>query len=237
MQSGFSMGKSRFAMRLPGTSFERCSGGDGSNRRRTGEKREGREGAGEDRWREGFQHCDHRGGGRRSRSLDQMYGYVGRCAERAVGVGVGAVRVGMGDLHGAGNNDQKNAEQREEDSPRTRSARSEAVMTHIRPLYRRVWDACLGGRGWIETQTGRDGSRRFGPRGLPAGEDELYSPAAIRGVMRPMLSTSASWPMSITSATLLKSRDASPLTNITFSWRVAKISASLGSICDFANTS
>src|ERR1039458_3721150 len=58
-----------------GTSFERCSGGDGSNRRGTGEKREGREGAGEDRWRVGFQHCDHRGGGRRSRSLDQMYGY------------------------------------------------------------------------------------------------------------------------------------------------------------------
>ena len=78
-----------------------------------------------------------------------MYGYVGRCAERAVGVGVGAVRVGMGDLHGAGNNDQKNAEQREEDSPRTLGASTLVTKPHTRPLYRRVWDACLGGRGWI----------------------------------------------------------------------------------------
>src|ERR1039457_3874351 len=161
-------GEKSLRYEVSGDQFERCSGGKGSNRRGTGEKREGREGAGEDRWREGFQHCDHCGGGRRSRSLDQMYGYVGRCAERAVGMGVGAVRVGMGDLHGAGNNDQKNAEQREEDSPRMRSAGSEAVMTHTRPLYRRVWDTCLGGRGWIETQTGRRACPVGGVRGAPA---------------------------------------------------------------------
>lgn len=51
-----------------------------------------------------------------------MYSDVGRCAERAVGVGVGAVRVGMRNLHGPGNHDQKNAEQREEDSPPTLGA-------------------------------------------------------------------------------------------------------------------
>ena len=88
-------------------------------RRGPGEKGKGGEGARDDGWQEGFQHCDDCGRGCRGRGLDDLYGYVRRGAERAVGVGVGSVGMGVGDLCCAGYDDQKNAEQREEESPRT----------------------------------------------------------------------------------------------------------------------
>jgi hypothetical protein len=65
--------------------------------------------------------------------MNGMNGDVGRGAESAVGVG-GAVGVGVRDLHGAQDDDQKDADKREEDSPRTIGARLSVVSTHTSPL-------------------------------------------------------------------------------------------------------
>ena len=62
-----------------------------------------------------------------------MNGDVGRGAEGAVCV-VGAVGVGVRDLHGAQNDNQKDANQREENSPRAIGAIPLVGVTHIRQL-------------------------------------------------------------------------------------------------------
>jgi hypothetical protein len=61
-----------------------------------------------------------------------MNGDMGRRAESAIRVVRGAVSVGMRDLYRAQGDDQKNAEQREEDSPGMVGAMSLACVTHIR---------------------------------------------------------------------------------------------------------
>ena len=71
-----------------------------------------------------------------------MNGDMGRCAEGAVCV-VGAVGVGVRDLHGAQNDNQKDADQREENSPRAVGTIPLVFFTHTTQLYRRM-------RGWVE---------------------------------------------------------------------------------------
>ena len=87
-----------------------------NGRRGAGEEGEGREDAGKDGLREGLNHGDDGGRWRWRWSIDGMNGDVGRGAECAVGV-VGAVGVNVRDLHGAQNDNQKDAEEREESSP------------------------------------------------------------------------------------------------------------------------
>ena len=62
-----------------------------------------------------------------------MNGDVGRGAEGAVCV-VGAVGVGVRDLYGAQNDNQKDAGEREENSPRAIGAIPLVGVTHIRQL-------------------------------------------------------------------------------------------------------
>jgi hypothetical protein len=50
--------------------------------------------------------------------MNRMNGDVGCGTESAVCVGYGAVIVGVRDLHGAQDDDQKDTEEREEESPR-----------------------------------------------------------------------------------------------------------------------
>ena len=101
--------------------------------RGAGEEGEGREGAGKNgRW-EGLNHGDDGGRGRGGWSMDGMNGDVGRGAEGAVCV-VGAVGVGVRDLHCAQNDNQKDAEEREEDSPGSIGARLSVVSTHTHKL-------------------------------------------------------------------------------------------------------
>jgi hypothetical protein len=88
--------------------------------------------------REGFNHGDDGGRGRGSRCMDGMDGDVGGGAESAVGVGFVAVGVAVRNLHGAEDNDQKNAEEREEDSPGRFGARAADFFTHTIQLYRRM---------------------------------------------------------------------------------------------------
>lgn len=66
--------------------------------------------------------------------MDWMNGDVGRGAQGTVCVGYGAVIVGVRDLHGAQGNDQKDADEREEDSPGTIGERLSVVSTHTSPL-------------------------------------------------------------------------------------------------------
>jgi len=49
----------------------------------------------------------------------------------------------VGNLHGAQNDDQKNAQKREEKSPGTFGAINAACFTHTIQLYRRM-------RGWVD---------------------------------------------------------------------------------------
>ena len=63
-----------------------------------------------------------------------MNGDVGRGAESAIGVVRGAVSVGVRDLYRAQDGDQKDAEQREEDSPGMVCAMLSVVSTHTSPL-------------------------------------------------------------------------------------------------------
>ena len=99
--------------------FDRCSGGnDVRDWRGTGEESERGENAGDDRGWERLKHSDHAYGGRRSWGLHQGYGDVGSGAERTVRVGVDAVGMGVRDLGGPGDEDQNDAEQCEENSPR-----------------------------------------------------------------------------------------------------------------------
>gem|GEM_PF-3347593 len=62
-----------------------------------------------------------------------MNGDVCGGAEGAVCV-VGAVGVNVRDLHGAQNDNQKDADEREENSPRAIGARLSVVSTHTSPL-------------------------------------------------------------------------------------------------------
>ena len=62
-----------------------------------------------------------------------MNGDVGRGAECAVGV-VGTVGVNMRDLHGAQNDNQKDAEEREENSPGSIGSRLSVGSTHTLEL-------------------------------------------------------------------------------------------------------
>ena len=104
-----------------------------NGRRRTGEEREGGERAGCIRLRKGFRHSDDRDWWCRGRGLDYLEGYMGCGAERAVGMGGRAVCVVVCDLGGACNNDQKDAEQREEKSPRAVRAPTGVFAAHIKP--------------------------------------------------------------------------------------------------------
>ena len=94
--------------------------------RGTGEEGEGREGARQDGRRERLQRGDDGDRWRGGWSMDGMNGDVGRGAEGAVCV-VGAVGVGVRDLHGAQNDNQKDAGEREENSPRAISVRLSVV--------------------------------------------------------------------------------------------------------------
>ena len=60
-----------------------------------------------------------------------MNGDVGRGAESAIGVVRGAVSVGVRDLYRAQGCDQKDTEQREENSPGMIGAKSLVGMSHI----------------------------------------------------------------------------------------------------------
>jgi hypothetical protein len=112
---------------LPVAFLTRSYAGTMSNGRRgAGEEGKGREGAGKDGGREGFNHGDDGGRGRGGWSMDGMNGDVGRGAEGAVCV-VGAVGVGVRDLHGAQNDNQKDAGEREENSPGCIAARLSVV--------------------------------------------------------------------------------------------------------------
>ena len=63
--------------------------------------------------------------------LHNVYGCMGGGAQRAVGVTGGAIGMDVGDLCGPGNHDQKDAEQREEESPRALRALSGVPAAHI----------------------------------------------------------------------------------------------------------
>ena len=124
-------------MGFPESQFERCSGGGGACRRGTGEQGKGAEGTWTNHRRKGFQHGDNRSGRRRGRCLHQMDGDVSGNAERAVRVR-GGVRMGVGNLYRARNHNEKDADEREEDSPGASRTRFVASQTHLRPLYRSV---------------------------------------------------------------------------------------------------
>jgi hypothetical protein len=64
-----------------------------------------------------------------------MNGDVSCGAESAISVVRGAVGVSVRDLHGAKGGDQKDTEQRKEDSPGMVGAKSLACVTHIRQLW------------------------------------------------------------------------------------------------------
>ncbi len=66
--------------------------------------------------------------------MNRLNGDVGCGAESAVGVVCGAVGVGVRDLDCAEGGDQKDAEQRKEDSPGSIDARQSVVSTHSSPL-------------------------------------------------------------------------------------------------------
>ncbi len=59
-----------------------------------------------------------------------MHGDMGSDAKRAVRVG-GGVGMGVGDLCGARNHNQQNADEREEDSPGASRTRSVASQSHL----------------------------------------------------------------------------------------------------------
>ena len=69
--------------------------------------------------------------------MHRLNGDVGCGAESAIGVIRGAVGVSVRDLHRAQGGDQKDAEQREEDSPGMVGAMSPVCVTHIRQFYER----------------------------------------------------------------------------------------------------
>lgn len=91
-----------------------CSDRNDVNRRGTREKSKRAESDRHDGRRERFQHVDHCYRWHRSRSRHQMHGDMGGRAERAVRMGICAVRMGMRDLHGTRNDDQKDTDEREE---------------------------------------------------------------------------------------------------------------------------
>jgi hypothetical protein len=111
--------------------FERCSGRNDGNRRGTGEKGKRAKNAGSNGARERVHHGEDRGRRRGSRSLNQMHGDMGRNAERAVGVRIGAVRMGVRDLHRTRNHHQQDADRRQEDSPGTFGAEPGTDVTHL----------------------------------------------------------------------------------------------------------
>jgi len=100
--------------------------------RGTGKEGEGGQGAGEDgRW-ESHQPCDDRGCWRGGHSMNRLNRDVGRGAESAIRVVCVAVRVGMRDLYSPQDGDQKDADERKEDSPGIAGANSSVCVTHIR---------------------------------------------------------------------------------------------------------
>jgi hypothetical protein len=66
--------------------------------------------------------------------MDGMNGDVGRGAKGAVCVVRGAVGVSVRDLHGAQNDNQKDAGEREESSPGSIGVRLSVVSTHTLKL-------------------------------------------------------------------------------------------------------
>jgi hypothetical protein len=120
-----------------------------TDRRGTGEEGKDGESARENRRRKGFNHGDDGGRGRGSRCEDGMDGDVGSGAESAVGVGFAAVGVAVGDLHGAEEDDQQDAKEREEDSPGRFGACAADFFTHTIQLYRRMRGRGLRMRRWV----------------------------------------------------------------------------------------
>ena len=110
-----------------GSRWERRSAGG----RGAGEEGEGRERAGRRRRRNGFNRSNDASRRRGSRCKGGLRRDVSDRAECAVGVVVVAVGVGVSGLRCAQHNDQKNAQKREEKSPRTLSAIFVLKPTHI----------------------------------------------------------------------------------------------------------
>jgi hypothetical protein len=110
-----------------------------------------------------------------------MHSYVRRSAERAICVGVGAVRVGVRDLHGARHRNQKHTDQREEDPQWMRCASSLAVLTHARStIPQSVGDAF--GRTETDGHTNWPGRPAdLPPRDLPACEMNPIGPLRCAG--------------------------------------------------------
>ncbi len=105
-----------------------------NGRRGAGEEGECAENAGDDRRRQRLQRrhdCNRRRRGRGA--LIHLDGYMSGGAEGAVGVSVGPVGVGMGNLSCAGDDHQKDAEDREEVSPRAANALPLKSLAHTRP--------------------------------------------------------------------------------------------------------
>jgi len=104
------------------------------NRRGTGEKGKRGKNAGNEGLGKRLQHRNNSDRRRRRRRLHQMHRDMGGRAERAVGVAVGPIGVGVRNLHRARDHHQKHARQREEDSPRTPCATALVFLdsaTHI----------------------------------------------------------------------------------------------------------
>lgn|ERR1017187_9064163 len=113
--------------------------------------------------------------------MRQMHGDMGRGAERAIRVGVGAIRMGVRDLHGTSNGHQKNANQREEYPPRASSALSEVISSHSRTIaqQRNVW--CLGKSQFGSDLGNRPGRTRKGREGVTRTEPAIPPGLSERG--------------------------------------------------------
>ena len=167
MRGGFSGRESHFGTwGFRDTNAGRCSGGKGANRRGTGEQGEGRESTRWDGRGAGLHHGNHQGLWRRGRSRNQVYRDVGSGTQRAASVAVGAVGMGVGDLHGAGDNHQK-------------------MQTSARRMLHGRWAPAL----WSLNRILRHYTAEYGTHAREDQTQTGYSPASTRGVIRPMLST------------------------------------------------
>ena len=81
-----------------------------------------------------------------------MDGDVGRSAERAVRMGIGAVGMGVRDLHRTRNRHQKHADQRKEYPPTAAGALSETSSSHTRTIAQMRY-------GWQRQENRRSAGR------------------------------------------------------------------------------
>ena len=71
-----------------------------------------------------------------------MHGDVSRRAQRTRRMGIGPIRMGVGDLHRAHGHHEENADQREEDSPGASGALSWVVPNHSKTIAQTdLWPA------------------------------------------------------------------------------------------------